>query len=86
MDGTKQMRTLHKLLLISVALLLMVAVIGWNRRWFTDEPAYKGKTVTEWLDSMALVEGLRKRDRGGDSQFLTARSSAEVTNDPALRA
>ncbi|EEF57440.1 HEAT repeat domain-containing protein [Pedosphaera parvula] len=80
------MTSWQKLLLIAAALILIVLVFGWNRRWFADEPAYKGKTVTEWLDSMALVDGRRKMDRTGESSFETAKSSLEVTNDPALRA
>lgn len=86
MDGTKRMRALRKLLLISVALLLVIIVIGWNRRRSADEPAYKGKTVTEWLDSMALLEPIRKSDRVGGSEFLTTWPAAEITNDLALQA
>ncbi len=43
---------------------LVVLVLGgagalcWWYRWFANEPAYHGKTVTEWLDAMPLFKGM----------------------------
>jgi hypothetical protein len=65
-------------------LVLAVALIGLQRRWWGLEPATGGRTVTEWLDRMALFEAERRRDVTGQSSFQTIRDPAVVTNDPAL--
>jgi len=68
------------------ASVLLLAVMGWQRRWWAGEPATGGRTVTEWLDRMALFEAQRRMDRTGEQSFFPVRAPAVVTNDPALRA
>jgi hypothetical protein len=67
-------------------LLLGVALIGLQQRWWGLEPATGGRTVTEWLDRMALFEAERRMDRTGENSFFPVRDPAVVTNDPALLA
>jgi hypothetical protein len=68
------------------ASVLLLAVIGWQRRWWSGEPATGGRTVTEWLDSMALFEEWRRRDETGQNSFRYITDPSAVTNDAALRA
>ena len=52
----------------------------------TDEPVYHLKSVTQWLDSMALFDELRNMDENGGHSYRLPQSPEVVTNDPALRA
>jgi hypothetical protein len=52
----------------------------------TDEPVYHLKSVTQWLDSMALFDELRTMDEQGRNSFRIVYPPEVVTNDPALRA
>jgi hypothetical protein len=51
----------------------------------SDEPVYHSKTVTQWLDNMALFDELRTMGEGGHG-YKFPQSPEVVTNDPALRA
>jgi beta-lactamase regulating signal transducer with metallopeptidase domain len=53
---------------------------------FTDEPVYHFKSVTQWLDSMALFDEVRNMDENGNHSYRLPQSPEVVTNDPALRA
>jgi hypothetical protein len=53
---------------------------------YTDEPVYHFKSVTQWLDSMALFDGQRNMDENGQHGYKIPQSPEVVTNDPALRA
>jgi hypothetical protein len=70
----------------AAALVLLLVVFGLQRRWWAGEPATGGRTVTEWLDSMALFEEWRQKDRTGQNTFHPVRDPAVVTNDPAVKA
>jgi hypothetical protein len=52
----------------------------------TDEPVYHFKSVTQWLDKMALFNELRTMDEDGRNSYKLPHSPEVVTNDPALRA
>lgn len=66
-------------------LVALVLVVGFNIYYFTDwfrsEPVYHGKTVTEWVDKIALFDAERK----GQNDYSLRFSPETVENDPALR-
>ncbi|HTH47549.1 MAG TPA: hypothetical protein VMB21_08570, partial [Candidatus Limnocylindria bacterium] len=62
------------------------AALAWWQGWFASEPVYHGRTVTQWLDSMAIYDELRNRDETGQSTFNTERKPEAIPADPALRA
>jgi HEAT repeats len=70
------------------ALVLAVGLVlaGWWYGWFAGEPVYHGRTVTGWLDHMAIFDSLRRRDETHQNGFRFRLSPQVVTNDPALRA
>jgi beta-lactamase regulating signal transducer with metallopeptidase domain len=52
----------------------------------TDEPVYHFKSVTQWLDSMALFDEMRTMDKDGRNGYRLVYPPEVVTNDPAVRA
>ncbi len=52
----------------------------------TDEPTYHFRSVTQWLDRMAMFDELRTMDEQGRSSYTVVFPPEVVTNDPALRA
>jgi hypothetical protein len=71
---------------VAALVLLGVALIGLQQRWWGLEPATGGRTVTEWLDRMALFDGERQRDQTGQSSSRSTTNPVVVTNDAALKA
>ena len=71
---------------IVVASVAVIVFVAWYRGWFSGEPTYHGKTVTQWLDSMALFDEDRNAELTGQNTFRYQRSPEVVTNDPALHA
>ena len=71
---------------IVVASVAVIVLVAWYRGWFSGEPTYHGKTVTQWLDSMALFDEDRNAELTGQNTFRYQRSPEVVTNDPALHA
>jgi hypothetical protein len=70
--------------LVATALLL---VVGGQLRWFAREPAYHGRTVTEWLDKLSVYTTDQGVTAHGEPwSKLVPRSSQTVTNDPAFLA
>jgi hypothetical protein len=70
-------------------LVIGLTVIG--ALWFliygsTDEPVYHGRTVTQWLDHMALFDEMRRMDKSEEHSYRIPNKPEIVTNDPALRA
>lgn len=61
---------------------IVLAFIAWQLRWFSGEPTYRGRTVTEWLDRLTLYEH-RKTADGGEVHL---RPGGAVARDPALHA
>ena len=66
--------------------LLLVGFVGWWLGWFAGEPTCHGKTVTQWLDSMALFDEARNAELTDQNTFRYQCSPEVVTNDHALRA
>lgn len=64
------------------ALLLVSHFMG----WFSLEPTYQRRSVTEWLDRMALFEEFRRADETGQRTFAMDWSPGVVTNDSSLKA
>jgi hypothetical protein len=52
----------------------------------TNEPVYHFKSVTQWLDKMAMFDELRTMDEQGRNGYRIVYPPEVVTNDPALRA
>jgi len=42
---------------IVVASVAVIVFVAWYRGWFSGEPTYHGKTVTQWLDAMGYANG-----------------------------
>src|ERR1041384_2706945 len=70
------------LLTLSLVILTVCGVVLWWRGWFDTQPVYHGRTVTAWLDKMALFDA----ERNGEQGFSLTSSPAIVTNDAALHA
>ena len=49
-------------LLLGIVLPLALAALAWWQGWFASEPVYHGRTVTQWLDAMALFDDVRNVD------------------------
>ena len=60
-------------------------LVAWRRGWFSGEPTYHGKTVTQWLDGTTLFKEDRNADETGRRHFPLPKPEV-VTNDSALRA
>lgn len=72
--------------MVVVAAVLLLGLLAWHGRWFATEPVVRGRTVTEWLDSMALFDEMRRRDETGQHSFHFVRSPEVLAGDPALTA
>jgi hypothetical protein len=69
--------------IIAVAVVAVVLlIVGTERAWFAAEPAWRGKTVTEWLDRLVLYEC--RTNAVGISTI--PRSPQRLARDPALAA
>ena len=64
----------------------LAGLVAWQRGWLATEPVYRGRTVTQWLDQMALFEEERNRDITFERDFRPSPSPQIVTNDLALKA
>jgi len=53
---------------------------------FTGEPTYHFKSVTQWLNRMALFDEMRNMEKEGRNGYKLPHAPEVVTNDPALRA
>ncbi|HTH50277.1 MAG TPA: hypothetical protein VMB21_22380, partial [Candidatus Limnocylindria bacterium] len=73
-------------LLLSLGLLLPLAALAWWQGWFASEPVYHGRTVTQWLDSMALYDDVREWDQNPRVTFEDPPTPEVVAADPALQA
>ena len=51
----------------------------------TDEPVYHFRSVTQWLDRMAMFDEQRTMDEEGRNSYRIVYPPEVVTNDPALR-
>jgi hypothetical protein len=69
-----------------IGLALAALAIVWELQPFAQEPVYHGKTVTEWLDNMALFDEARHADEDGNSDYRLPSSPDVIQNDPSLRA
>jgi hypothetical protein len=80
------LRTMSRVKKASVVVIAVAAValffVGVERAWFAAEPTSGGKTVTEWLDRLALYE-YRTTARG---VARVPRSPEHVARDPAVEA
>lgn len=72
--------------LVGLGLLLPLAALAWWQGWFATEPVYHGRTVTQWLDAMALYDDVREWDRTPRVTFEAPQSPEAVAADPALHA
>lgn len=79
------MKMRERVLLLSSVLLLLLGALAWWQGWFASEPVYHGRTVTQWLDAMAVYDEVRHRDETGESTFNTERKPEAIAADPALR-
>ncbi|HEX3720030.1 MAG TPA: hypothetical protein VH595_18940 [Verrucomicrobiae bacterium] len=52
----------------------------------TDEPVYHSRSVTQWLDRMAMFDEMRTMDEEERHSFRIVYPPEVVSNDPALRA
>ncbi len=71
-----------KVAVILVFLAAVLVFVGWRQAWFSGEPAWRGRTVTEWLDRLALCED--RTNAAGTQTML--RAPEKVARDPALEA
>ncbi len=71
-----------RIAIILGCLATVLVFVGWRRAWFSGEPAWRGRTVTEWLDRLALCED--RTNAAGTQSML--RAPEEVAHDPALEA
>ncbi len=71
-----------KVTVILVFLAAVLVFVGWRQAWFSGEPAWRGRTVTEWLDRLALCED--RANAAGTQKML--RDPEKVARDPALEA
>ncbi|MGO8927652.1 MAG: hypothetical protein ACLQU3_12265 [Limisphaerales bacterium] len=74
------MRRVKKASIIVAAVAVALLFVGVERAWFAAEPAWRGKTVTEWLDHLELY-----RTTNGDV-WINLRSPEDLARDPALAA
>lgn len=79
------MRFPGKWICLAAAGAVIVAVFVWRFRPFADEPVYHGKTVTEWLDGMALFDEVRTADVEGPRPRSPSTLQV-VPADPSLTA
>lgn len=70
--------------LFALLLGLSFVAVWLAARWSVREPTQGGKTVTEWLDTMALVDTTRYDTNNGE--YRVGFPPETVANDPALRA
>lgn len=71
-----------KLVMGSALFLCFIFFVGWRLGWFADEPAYNGKTVTQWLDTIVLLD----RQTNAQGVSLIPRTPAQLTNQPGYHA
>lgn len=72
----------HTTLRIVTLIAILLALVAWQQRWFSGEPTYRGRTVTEWLDRLVLYEYRYKPE----ALETVLRSAEAVAHDPALEA
>jgi len=69
----------------ALAATVVLIVVGWQFRWFASEPAYRGRTVSEWLDKLTVYDTeLGVTSHGEPWSRLVSRAVQTVTNDPAF--
>src|ERR1039458_5711476 len=76
------MSRVKKASIIVAAVAVALLFVGIERAWFAAEPAWRGKTVTEWLDHFVLYED---RTTNGDV-WTILRSPQDPALYPALAA
>jgi len=78
----RRMSRVKKASIIVAAVAVALLFMGIERAWFAAEPAWRGKTVTEWLDHLVLYE-----DRTTNGVlWVNPRSPEHLARDPALAA
>ena len=65
--------------IVFAVLAVVLFFIGTQRAWFATEPAWRGKTVTEWLDRLVLYDF--QTDATGTA--MVPRSPERIATDPA---
>lgn len=68
--------------LVLAVFAVVLSITGLQRAWFAGEPAYRGRTVTEWLDQLVLYDD--QKDATGTT--TVPRAPDRVAHDPALKA
>ena len=77
-------RITRKRLLVLAGLSIVILLgLSWQLGWFQREPSHNGRTVTEWLDSLALYTKVTQPN--GDI-VMVYRSTDEMVADPAFQA
>ncbi len=79
-----EMRKIH--LLFGLGLLLPLTALAWWQGWFASEPVYHGRTVTDWLDAMAIYDEMRSSDETGQHSWNDQRTPEAIAADPAMQA
>jgi hypothetical protein len=67
-----------------VASLIAIMLLAWERGWLSNQPTYRGRTVTQWLDKLALYEYQYHADN--TLMVMVPRAPDSVAQDPAYHA
>jgi len=77
-----KMSRLARAIILLAVFAVVLLFVGSQRAWFAAEPAWRGKTVTEWLDRLVLYDF--QTDATGTA--MVPRSPERIATDPALEA